>query len=193
MAEKQIHHMNEIDIRSLAQRKELTSELELEKASLATRILRLQSEKDPSLEQLREKLIVLIRNYETIHWSRKNVKSRSRIEESDRAEVQAMAEFEFFRKRNALILKKLKIRGLKQIHLSKILMHSKSYTSELLNGIRAFSSNDLLVIHKLLNIKLEDLFFTELPTEIQDRINSVLGEVSVNIDNKDSKEHELVT
>jgi len=185
--------MNEIDIRSLTQKKELTSEMDLERASLASRILRLQSEKDPSLEQLREKLIVLIRNYETIHWSRKNVKSRSRIEESDRAEIQAMAEFEFFRKRSDLILKKLKVRGLKQIHLAKILMHSKSYTSELLNGIRAFSANDLLVIHKLLNIKLEDLFFTELPTEIQDRINSVFGEVSVNLDDKKFQEHELVT
>lgn len=172
------HTLNETDIRSMIRKGELTSEIELERASRAARFLRLQSKSQPELESLEEELGLLIRKYESIHWSGKESIPDSQIIESDLAEAQADAEFRFFISRRELILSKLKTKGLKQNDLAGILAHNKSYTSELLNGIRAFSTKDLIVIHKLLDIKLEDLFFTQIPREVEERIKSTLGKIS---------------
>ncbi|WP_138477303.1 helix-turn-helix domain-containing protein [Dyadobacter bucti] len=172
------HTLNETDIRSMIRKGELTSEIELERASRAARFLRLQSKSQPELESLEEELGLLIRKYESIHWSGKEPVPDSQIIESDLAEAQADAEFRFFISRRELILSKLKTKGLKQNDLAGILAHNKSYTSELLNGIRAFSTKDLIVIHKLLDIKLEDLFFTQIPHEVEERIKSTLGKIS---------------
>jgi transcriptional regulator with XRE-family HTH domain len=175
---KPIHTINESDIKSIIRKGEITSELELERASRAARFLRLRIKEQPELEQLREELFTLIIKYESIHWSGKEPIPDSQIIESDLAEAQADAEFKFFIARRELILSKLKTKGLKQNDLAGILAHSKSYTSELLNGIRAFSTKDLIVIHRLLDIKLENLFFTEIPLEVEERIKSTLSKIS---------------
>ena len=174
---KPTHTMNESDIKSIIRKGEITSELELERASRAARFLRLRIKEQPELELLREELFTLIIKYESIHWSEKEPIPDSQIIESDLAEAQADAEFKFFLARRELIMLKLKTKGLRQNDLASILAHSKSYTSELLNGIRAFSTKDLIVIHRLLDIKLEDLFFTEIPLDVKERIKSTLGKI----------------
>ena len=66
--------------------------------------------------------------------------------------------------------KKLKKVGFTQNDLAKILGNRKSYMSELINGLRPFSKEDLIVINRLFKIKLEDL----IPTFIkQDRASHI--------------------
>jgi hypothetical protein len=59
---------------------------------------------------------------------------------------------------------------LSQNDFGALLGHHKSYTSELLNGIRPFSQRDLILIHRLLKIDLADLIFVLIPAEAQKRI-----------------------
>ena len=54
-----------------------------------------------------------------------------------------------------LIKEKLKSVGLNQNDLAKILGHKKGYMSELINGLRPFSKEDIIVINRLFKIKLE--------------------------------------
>lgn len=51
-----------------------------------------------------------------------------------------------------------------QSDLAKFLRHSKSYMSELINGLRPFSKEDIVVMNRLFKISLEDL----MPTFIKD-------------------------
>ena len=67
------------------------------------------------------------------------------------------AENEFFQKRKESIKSKLKATGLNQNDLAKILGHRKGYMFELINGLRPFSKEDIVVINRLFKIKLEDL------------------------------------
>ncbi|GGC01862.1 helix-turn-helix transcriptional regulator [Dyadobacter sediminis] len=170
--------MKETDILSIIRKGEITSELDLERAVLAERSLRMLSEEQPELKPMRKELRALIIQYESAHWSDESLVTEAQVAESDAAEIQAATEFKFFRRRRALILEKLKSLGLKQNDLGILLAHSKSYTSELLNGIRAFSANDLLLIHKLLDIDMEDLFFTEIPAATLNRIQGSLQKMA---------------
>lgn len=168
------HTMSELDIKSLIRKGEISSEIELERASLALRNLRLLSVDQPKLAPLQKELSALIRNYETKNWSDYKQVTEKQFNESELAEKLAAKEFKFYKKRRELILNKLKKYGLNQNDLAAILAHNKSYTSELLNGIRAFSMNDLIIIHRLFEIKLEDLISTEIPIEVQKRINEAI-------------------
>lgn len=67
------------------------------------------------------------------------------------------AENEFYQQRKELIKSKLKEAGLNQNDLAKILGHRKGYMSELINGLRPFSKDDLIVINRLFKIKFENL------------------------------------
>jgi antitoxin component HigA of HigAB toxin-antitoxin module len=177
MAKKeQLFEMSELSIRQMVGNGRLKTELDFERAVLAERFLQLLIEDQPELEPLRKEVRSMIMDYESIQWS-KDVVSEAQIAESDLAEAQADTEFRFFISRRELILSKLKSHDLRQNDLANILAHSKSYTSELLNGIRAFSTKDLIVVHKLLDIKLEDLFFTEIPLEVKERIKSTLDKI----------------
>ncbi|MCF0061140.1 helix-turn-helix domain-containing protein [Dyadobacter chenwenxiniae] len=171
---KRSHTLKETDIKSLIQKGEISSELELERASLAARFLRLQSENQPELALLEERLSTLIRDYELKHWSDFKQVTEKQVAESDLAEKRAEKEFKFYKKRRELISKTLKQNGLNQNDLAAILAHNKSYISELLNGIRTFSMNDLIIIHRLFGIKLEDLVFTEITVETEKRIKEAL-------------------
>lgn len=170
--------MKELDIKSLIQKGELTSELDLERAVWAERSLRLLSEEQPELKPMRKELRALIIQYESAHWSDASLVTDAQVAESDTAEIQAMEEQKFFKRRKELILEKLKGLRLKQNDLGILLAHSKSYTSELMNGIRAFSSNDLLLIHKLLDIRIEDLFYTAISVATLNRIESSLQKMA---------------
>ena len=83
----------------------------------------------------------------------------------------------WLRNRKEIILERLRKLDLKQQDLGKLLDHNKSYTSELLNGVRAFSSGDLILIHRLLGIKLKDLFLTTVPLATQKRVKASVAKI----------------
>jgi len=77
-----------------------------------------------------------------------------------------------------LIKNKLKENHLTQKDLGKILGHRPNYMSELMNGIRPFSRDDIVVIHRLFNIEFKDLIPPFLKKEITNHIKSTLGELN---------------
>lgn len=119
--------------------------------------------------------------------------SDAQISESEFAEKIVEQERKFILRRREIILTRLKKLGLKQQDLTTLLDHNKSYISELLNGIRAFSSSDLILLHKLLNIDLKDLFLTTIPLETRKRVKESLGRISSNRVRLKEKELQLVT
>jgi transcriptional regulator with XRE-family HTH domain len=171
--------MNLEDIRTVLEKGVLSNELELQRALIADRKLRLLAKEDPSLKKLRNDLRGLIQAYEKANWSDVTKITDQQIEESDLAERIAEDERQFMQRRKALILSKLESLDLKQQDLCSLLDHNKSYVSELLNGIRSFSSGDLVIIHRLLKIDLEDLIPTTIPLEIQKRIKQSLASTSL--------------
>ncbi|MEX2565716.1 MAG: helix-turn-helix transcriptional regulator [Cyclobacteriaceae bacterium] len=100
--------------------------------------------------------------------------------ESDLAEALVEAENEFFQKRKELIKSKLKEAGLNQNDLAKILGHGKGYMSELINGLRPFSKEDLVVINRLFKIKFEDLIPAFINQERATHIKKTLESLSNN-------------
>jgi len=170
--------MTAFDARKIIENGELTSELEMERAVWVERSLQLLCKDQPELEPLRKEMFNLIVKYESIHWSDIDSITRTQLTESDRAEKQAEKEFKFFNKRKELILAKLKKYDLNQNDLAEILAHSKSYISELLNSVRSFSMNDLIIIHRLFDIELKDLIYTEISVETKKRINAALKKVA---------------
>lgn len=164
-------------IRLLIRKGTLINELEYERALIADRTLRL-AKNDPSVAALRKQLRDLISRYEKTHWSDENKITDHQLKESDRAEVTAEKERKFIQRRKELILSRLRHLGVRQQDLGMLLGHNKSYTSELLNGIRSFSSGDLVLIHRLLKIDLKDLFSTAIPPEILERIKISVSRIS---------------
>lgn len=159
----------QFDINKLLEKGVIDSELELEQAFLADKKLRLLSKKDASFITKRKKLRALIENYEKQNWSVVSNITDNTIRESDIAEEITEKERLFIARRKEVIRKKLKDFNLNQQELGLILGHSsKSYMSELMNGICPFSMRDLVIIHRILEIELKDLIPTTIPH--QDRI-----------------------
>ncbi|MHA4742471.1 transcriptional regulator [Dyadobacter sp. MSC1_007] len=175
---KRLAGLNEPDIKKLLDVGRIETELDYERVMLADRYLRLQEKNQPDLRTTRQTLHKLIIDFETRRWSDRTLITDAQIEESDAAEVQAEEEYAFIRQRRKLILTKLNEFGLRQKELAMLLNHNKSYTSELLNGIRSFSSNDLILIHLLFKIRLEDLFITILSQETLARLNATIDKIS---------------
>lgn len=148
----------------------ISNELELEQAYIMERKLRLMAKKNPEFIESRNQLRIIIKAYEQLVWNKNAVISDEKIEESDLAENSAEHEREFFVKRKKVIKSKLKEYSLNQQDLGTILGHSKSYISELINGINPFTLKDLIIIHKLFNIKLESLIPTTIPEKERKRI-----------------------
>ena len=74
-----------------------------------------------------------------------------------------------------MIRSKLKHFGLSQQDFGVLLGHrSKSYISELMNGVSPFSLKDLIVINRLLKIDLTDLVPTFLPHEERVKIRATI-------------------
>lgn len=157
---------NEFNVNKILQQGSIRTELDLEQASLAERQLKLMSNENPEANQKRVQLIALIDKYETKHWSNREQISDSQIEQNDKAEVSVLQYLEFVGKRKKLIKSKLKRHGLNQQEFGKILGHdSKSYMSELMNGVVPFTLKDLVVISKLLKIDLSKLIPMQLTEE----------------------------
>ncbi|WP_411028798.1 hypothetical protein [Spongiimicrobium sp. 3-5] len=70
----------------------IQNELDLERASIARRLLRLMVKENSKLEPIRKKLGDVIRAYEDKNWSRNPNISQKQIEESDLAVLRAEKE-----------------------------------------------------------------------------------------------------
>ena len=156
----------------------ISNELELEKALIIERKLRLLVTENPEYKEIRIQLRSIIKDYEKKNWSADSVISSEKIIESDSAEFSAEIERQFLATRREIIKSKLVELGLNQQDLGLILNHSKSYMSELINGINPFSIKDLIIIHKLFKIKLEELIPTIIPEKETGRIKTSILKIN---------------
>jgi transcriptional regulator with XRE-family HTH domain len=159
-----------INIRDIYQIEELKSEYDLEKASLLTRKLRWMSKEDSSLIPVREKLLQLMEDYENKHWKNEELITDQQVEESDNAEEIIQREIEFYNKRKEILRAKLKEYDMNQQELGELLGHSKSYISELVNGVSNFSMKDIIVIHRIFKISFDDLIPTFIESETREEL-----------------------
>lgn len=162
----------------ILQKGSISNELELEKALIIERKLRLLVKENPELAESRNKLREIIKEYEKSNWSADSIISDKKIKESDAAELIAEQERKFLVNRKEIIKAKLSELGINQQDLGLILGHSKSYISELINGINPFNLKDLIIIHKLFNIKLEDLIPTTIPQKESEKIKSSILKIN---------------
>ncbi|MDF1572965.1 MAG: helix-turn-helix transcriptional regulator [Bacteroidales bacterium] len=172
--------MEKFSIQNIQKIQSLKSELEYEKASSLFLRLRVLVQEDKSYEAIRNHLRELIKDYEQGNWSDEDQISNNQIKESELAESLVQAENEFYHKRKELIRKKLKETGLNQDDLAKILGHRKGYMSELINGLRPFSKEDLVVINRLFKIKFEDLIPAFIKQDRATHIKKTLESLSTN-------------
>ena len=169
--------MENLDMNNILKMTEIKSELELERAIALYGKLRWMVKENLSLKSKRDHLRKLITSFEDKNWSDLNTIGEEQIEASDKAEELIFAEESFIQKRKSLIRSELKSYGLKQQELGKILGHRKNYMSELINGVRPFSRDDLVIIHRLLAIELKDLIPTFIKPEIERHIKLLLREL----------------
>ncbi len=165
----------QFDISQLIEAGKIQNELDFERALIADRKLRVLSKENPKFKSVREKLRDLIEQYENENWSAESKISDKKLRESDVAELIAEKERLFIQRRKELIRKKLKNLNLTQQDFGKVLGHqSKSYMSELINGVSPFSLKDLIVIHRILKIDLTDLVPTFLPQSDRIKIRTTI-------------------
>lgn len=156
----------------ILQKGSISNELELEKALIIERKLRLMVKENPGLSVSRNQLRTIIKDYENLNWSKNSIISDEKIKESELAELIAEKERKFLTTRKETIKSKLVELGINQQDLGIILGHSKSYISELINGINPFNLKDLIIIHNLFHIKLECLIPTTISQNESKRIES---------------------
>ena len=154
----------QLDISKLLEIGKIQNELDFERALIADRKLRVLSKEDSKYKVIRKNLRNLIADYEDKNWSSTSKISDKKLRESDIAELIAENERQFIQNRKVIIRKKLKSFNVTQQDLGAVLGHrSKSYMSELMNGVSPFSLKDLIVINRILKIDLTDLVPTFLP------------------------------
>lgn len=166
--------MEQLTIGNLRKVKTITNELEFERASSMYLKLRALSTKENSYQEEKEYLESLISQYEKKHWLENEDLSEDQIKESDTAESLVRSENEFYAKRREIIREKLKQVGLNQNDLARLLGHRKGYMSELINGLRPFSKEDIVVVNRLLKIKFEDLIPTFIKQTRAEHIRKTL-------------------
>lgn len=172
---------NDFNVQKLIDRGFIEGELEYERALIANRKLRILEKESTRAKSLRAGLQSIILAYEAKQWSPEAAHAKSEVEwrEADQAQRIAELEREFLQKRKALIKLRLKECGLKQNDLMIILGHkSKSYMSELINGLVPFTLQDLVVVHKVLKIDLVDLVPTILSLKQRNRLGTTLEEMN---------------
>ena len=168
----------QLDIQKLLEKGKIESELELQRALILDRKLKLLSKENDAYKITRKKLRDLIEIYENANWSRESEISDSKIRENDIAELIAEKERIFINHRKEIIKKKLKSLDVTQQQLGLLLGHpSKSYMSELLNGVTPFSLKDLIIINRLFKIDLSDLIPTILPHKERIKIKESLSKL----------------
>lgn len=169
--------MDRLEIDNILKIDELNNELEFEQATSIQGKLRWMEKEDTTLKPIRQHLLVLIEKYESKHWENESAITEAQIKESDNAERVINAENKFIQKRKELIKSKLKENGLSQKDLSKILGHRPNYMSELINGVRPFSRDDIVIIHRLFGLDFNELIPPFLKKEITNHLKVTLGEM----------------
>lgn len=165
----------QFNISELIDAGKIQNELDFERALIADRKLRVISKENPKYKSVRKKIRDLIEQYENQNWSSESKISNKKLQENDIAAQIAEKERQFIKQRKELIRKKLKNLNLTQQDFGKILGHqSKSYISELVNGISPFTLKDLIVINRLLKIDLSDLVPTFLPQDDRIKIQTTI-------------------
>lgn len=180
--------MNTETYKKIIQKGFISDELELEKALIIDRKLRLLSKENSELKEVRIQLRKIIKEYEKNNWSSNSEISDKKIIESDIAETIVEKERLFIYKRKEIIKNKLTHFNLNQQELGLILGHNKTYMSELINGITPFSLKDLIIIHRIFKIKLENLIPTTIPQKDSGRIKLSLQKINkpkLKLDKKD--------
>lgn len=170
--------MDKLSIHNIQRINSLISELEYERATSIYLKLRVLVKDDESYAPIRKHLHDLIKKYEQDNWANENSITDNQIKESDLAESLVHAENEFYQKRKELIKERIKSVGLNQNDLAKILGHRKGYMSELINGLRPFSKEDIVVINRLFKIKLEKLIPTYIKQDRALHIKKTLNSLS---------------
>lgn len=168
----------QFDIEKILDSNKIQSELDYERTLIADRKLRILAKENHRFKAIRIKLRDLIEDYESKHWSNKSKINEQKLRESDLAE--SIAEFEriFLENRKTLIKSRLKKLEISQQDLGEILGHrSKTYMSELINGVSPFVLKDIVIINRLLKIDLGDLVPTFLSQKIRAKIQYSLGKL----------------
>lgn len=167
------------DIEKFIENGLITNELDLERAMIADRKLRLLSKENVHFKNLRKKLRDLIEDYENREWSNLDNINEEKVIESDKSEIIAERERIFIENRKQQIRKKLKALDLTQENLGHILGHkSKTHMSELMNGIKPFTLKDLVIINRLLKIDIKELVPIFLSREDQIKVKSAVIELN---------------
>jgi hypothetical protein len=167
------------DLEKLLKKGVITSELEYERTMEAFKTLRHLSAEDPKFLISREKLFDILEIYEKQEWSHVDLVTDLQVIESDAAEEFVAKERAFFQKRKKKIKLRLKALNLTQGDLTAVLGHkSKTYISELINGLSPFTLKDLVILHHFLSINMKDLVPTFLNEKEIERINKVKGKKS---------------
>ncbi len=169
--------MERLEINKILKLNKLNSELEYEKAISIYGRLRWMIKENEALSPVKQHLKALINKYEEAHWKDETNIGAEQMKESDIAERIISSENEFIHKRKELIRKKLKENGFSQKDLAKILGHRPNYMSELINGARPFSRNDLIVLHRLFKLDLNELVPPFLKPEVANHIKRSLREL----------------
>ena len=153
----------------------IKNELDFERALIVDRKLRTLAKENSKYKPVRKNLRELIEDYEKKNWSDKSTITDEKLEESDLAELIAEKERKFIFNRKKLIRKKLKKLNLTQQDLGRILGHnSKSYISELMNGLSPFSLKDIILLNQLLKIDLNALVPTFISQSDRDKIKATI-------------------
>lgn len=136
----------------------LQTELDYERALVIERKLRVMAKENSKYAQLRQRLRSCISAYEDQHWHLNQEVDDEKINRSNRAELIAEQEREFVQQRKKKIRVALAKYKLNQKDLAVLLGHkSKTYISELVNGVCPFTLRDLTIIHYVLGLSWEEL------------------------------------
>ncbi len=166
------------NIRDMEQVEKLENEYDFQKALLLDKKLRLMIKEQPELRPLRKKLRRLMTEYEERVWSDPEQVTNKQLEDSDKAESIVETERRFIKNRKNAIRKKLKEYDMTQQDLGDLLGHSKSYMSELINGVSQFSMKDLVIIHRIFRIGLKTLIPTYLQSETMNRVKNTISRLN---------------
>jgi len=162
------------ELEKLLKKGVITSEIEYERAMEAFKILRILGAEKPKFLVSREKLFDILENYEKQEWSHVDLITDLQVIESDAAEEFVAKERAFFQKRKKKIKLRLKALNLTQGDLTTILGHrSKTYISELMNGLSPFTLRDLVILHHFLSIEMKDLVPTFLNLQDRNRLREI--------------------
>lgn len=174
---KRIHRImkTHFDIEKIVENGIITNELDYDRALIAERKLRLLAKESLRFKNLRTKLRDIIERYEISEWSDIDNIDDFKLSESSKSERIAELERIFIENRKQAIRKKLKELDLTQENLALILGHkSKTYMSELMNGIKPFTLKDLIIINRLLKINIAVLIPVFLSKEDQVKVKEAV-------------------